>query len=511
MEKCSVCKKKFYSTEAFKFHLKTHTVTNSLQCVECKKTFSQYKHFEVHQRIHFLENQLKSKTRSQISEKTFQCSICFKGFSLLKQLEAHKRIHVLEKRFFKCTVCGIIFTQPHILRSHMEIHKTANLFVCKACDRTFTKADELLTHMKSHPVVVVSPPPKCDLCGKYTTNMKNHMNLMHPKSEETFICGVCGMKFNQCAKLEVHMKIHTEYRLKKCHVCGEGFKRAAALRKHTLTHMKEKMFGCKICGRTMTKLPIFICHVRIHTGERPHECKVCGERFRFSSTLFYHMQAHVGERPHSCAICEKRFIHMRHLTKHMSTMHVKKTSSDPTPTQGSWWQMQHKTSLYSKSLKFTLKKIQISERKTRNKQRHSPCSAQCQMCEKTFLNLDRLNFHLRNLHPEVKFNYDDSSFTCMLCQRTFQTNKTFSYHMDKIHEIGRVSERLKGRRFQCDVCEKLCGSKASLTKHASKHKLDFSYTCGVCGGHFPCCEVLTQHMELEHFDKDHVDATEGAD
>ncbi|XP_067655215.1 zinc finger protein 26-like [Haliotis asinina] len=507
MEKCSVCKKTFYSPEAFKHHLKTHTATNSLQCVECKKTFSQYKHFEVHQRIHFLENQLKTKSHSLISDRNFECSICFKGFSLLKQLEAHKRIHVLENRFFKCTVCGIIFTQPHILNSHMEVHRTASVFICKACNRTFTKADELLTHMKSHPVVMVSPPPKCGICGKYTTNIKKHKHLLHPKPEETFICGVCGMKFNECEQLEVHMKIHTENSLKKCHVCSEGFKGATAYRKHLLTHMEEKLFVCKVCGRTMRKLPIFICHVRIHTGRRPHLCKVCGERFRFSSNLFHHMQTHIGARPHSCAICSKRFIHMRHLKKHMSAVHVKKTTESK-QTERSWWPRERKTFHFSKSMKCNLKKNTFCEKKIRNSKMLSAYSTQCKMCEKRFPTTNHLNFHMRNLHPEVKFNFEDSSFTCMLCQRTFQTNKTFTYHMVKIHEISQVSKSLKGKLFQCDICEKKCSSKASLTRHASKHKSDFSYSCGVCGSSFLSCKTLTQHMEHKHFNT--VDRPEGA-
>lgn len=79
----------------------------------------------------------------------------------------------------------------------------------------------------------------------------------------------------------------------------------------------------------------------------------------------------------------------------------------------------------------------------------------CAECNKQFINLSRLNYHIQNVHSEPTFHCDQ-------CSKMFRSKVNFSRHM-RIHS--------NEKPFQCPHCAFVSNNSANLTSHVrSVHK-----------------------------------------
>lgn len=122
--------------------------------------------------------------------------------------------------------------------------------------------------------------------------------------------------------------------------------------------------------------------MKIHTGVRPHACNICPKSFIQATQLRAHMFNHTGENGFSCSICDRSFSRKARLDAHMKKGQHSgartKIKSDEEPHQSS-----------------TGKKMSIVKKKlTAEVDGVNPTETTCDICYKTFKNLDNLVRHM---------------------------------------------------------------------------------------------------------------------
>lgn len=66
------------------------------------------------------------------------------------------------------------------------------------------------------------------------------------------------------------------------------------------THTSKKLFGCDICGKRFSQKYRLDMHRVTHTSEEPFQCNICGRSFERKSTWQRHLYDHKGDDiPHN--------------------------------------------------------------------------------------------------------------------------------------------------------------------------------------------------------------------
>ncbi|KAF3707387.1 Zinc finger protein 516 [Channa argus] len=109
---------------------------------------------------------------------------------------------------FCCTICGQVFPQVLLLKSHMKRHRSSQDHGCRICGRRFRQAWFLQSHMRIHRV-------KGHLKGSKSNETPATINgvLQDPASlinEECLyeLCAGCGNFFCDRKTLRIHEKLH---------------------------------------------------------------------------------------------------------------------------------------------------------------------------------------------------------------------------------------------------------------------------------------------------------------
>ncbi|KAM4539712.1 zinc finger protein 516-like [Odontesthes bonariensis] len=109
---------------------------------------------------------------------------------------------------FSCTICGQVFPQVLLLKSHMKRHRGSQDHGCRICGRRFRQAWFLQSHMRIHRVKAQlrgsksnEPPATINGVPQDLTSLTNEECLYE-------LCAGCGNFFYDRKTLRIHEKLH---------------------------------------------------------------------------------------------------------------------------------------------------------------------------------------------------------------------------------------------------------------------------------------------------------------
>ncbi|KAK5110949.1 hypothetical protein LTR62_005487 [Meristemomyces frigidus] len=344
-----------------------------------------------------------------------------------------------------------------------------------------------------------SPVPSTPLSAVYS--IAETAATSTSKRPKIFACEMCAKTFDRPARVQIHMRSHTNERPFVCSEvgCGKTFLRNEHLTRHTVdVHSEKRDHVCThpigrndvgeelTCGKTFTTATRLRRHIAAHEAKEETTCSFagCGKLFRKQETLQGHIKTeHLNEKPFQCSYVDRA---------------VEGETEGP-ECQAS----------------FT-KAEQLKQHIARD---HSGARYFCDMCSSTSLLLhschtDQLlapvgfqtyadmQTHIRTTHPP----------TCTQCGVQCETNRALKAHMDIEHSA--LLDR------QTHVCEwPGCGrgfTKAGNLKvhYQSVHKKTRSFVCGEhdlsghakvggwngqgCGAAFGTKGSLGDHIRTRH-------------
>ena len=157
---------------------------------------------------------------------------------------------------------------------------------------------------------------ECPFCMKKFPNIKQHIENMHPETEEN-PSHVEKNESKQEKEVLIKNKKAKGTKRIECKFCKKLVRNLTHLKEHERIHTGDKPFHCIFCNKSFSRLQNLRQHKRIHTGEKSFNCSICNKSFARISNLTQHKDSHTGEKNYACTFCDKifRLIQFRHMSK----------------------------------------------------------------------------------------------------------------------------------------------------------------------------------------------------
>lgn len=229
---CGVCGRSFPLLSSLSQHMRRHTREKPYKCPYCEHRAAQKGSLKAHIRSHklglFSQNSSEKKEDGDqekkdvpdipdpheiisTTDKTHTINGKLKKKACKKKVKSKDGIEAgdaADSEPFSCTICGQVFPQVLLLKSHMKRHRGSQDHGCHICGRRFRQAWFLQSHMRIHRV-------KAQLHGSKSTEPPATINGIpqDPASltnEECLyeLCASCGNFFYDRKTLRNHEKLH---------------------------------------------------------------------------------------------------------------------------------------------------------------------------------------------------------------------------------------------------------------------------------------------------------------
>ena len=208
--------------------------------------------------------------------------------------------------YFKCDLCGSLFSQSQSVKIHIARIHHASLkqdFDCGTCGKSFLDVKYLKLHIRT-----IHKNHICHHCLKTfirEQHLKNHMNFVHHEGPTTFP------------------------KDSKCHNCGKSFAQVEALKLHIQMVQDEKNHKYILREKSFTSKD----HLKTHFQEKHHNNAVHLDR-KYHKKMSHQAESYkmpiVGgedQTDNECELCGKSFTLAGNLTKHKQIIHAGQTQN----------------------------------------------------------------------------------------------------------------------------------------------------------------------------------------
>ncbi|KAL7012618.1 hypothetical protein ACKWTF_014960 [Chironomus riparius] len=266
-----------------------------------------------------------------------------------------------------------------------KIHKNLTPYLCGLCGCKFKNIGRLNVHMRLKHNFGRNHEFICDFDGRIFTN-KSCFNAHMGSHRSNVVCEICKLEMKFLSLKDHMIAVHSDKRKYKCHLCPKNFKLPSVLKNHLRSHDKQ------------------------------FECKICGKKVRNGQDLKFHIkQFHENPRSFKCEICEKGFFDKGNLKKHLKT-HDKNRDKAYKCDRCS----------YSSDNKAHYKLHQDYHARWDAKISKAPNPVKCKICFLMLRNKTNLKNHMKSVHPK-------DLFQCDLCAMFSKTRHNLAKHMRNMH------------------------------------------------------------------------------
>ncbi|XP_037330894.2 zinc finger protein 516-like [Pungitius pungitius] len=229
---CGVCGRSFPLLSSLSQHMRRHTREKPYKCPYCEHRTAQKGSLKAHIRSHKLglfSHDLSDKGgaggREQkddpetpdrpesvsASDKAQDVNTKVKKKATKKKVKGKDAIALSDgpdDGSCTCSICGQVFPQVLLLKSHMKRHRNSQDHGCRICGRRFRQAWFLQSHMRIHRVKAQlrggksnEPPATINGVPQDPASLANEECLFE-------LCAGCGNFFNDRKTLRTHEKLH---------------------------------------------------------------------------------------------------------------------------------------------------------------------------------------------------------------------------------------------------------------------------------------------------------------
>lgn len=231
---CGVCGRSFPLLSSLSQHMRRHTREKPYKCPYCEHRTAQKGSLKAHIRSHklgLLSHNLSDKEGdgdegqkedaditdppeiNSPPEKAPNINGKIKKKTTKKKVKGKATIEVNDggdDGSFSCTICGQVFPQVLLLKSHMKRHRGSQDHGCRICGRRFRQAWFLQSHMRIHRVKAQlrgsksnEPPATINGIPQDPASLMNEECLYE-------LCAGCGNFFFDRKTLQMHEKLHKQ-------------------------------------------------------------------------------------------------------------------------------------------------------------------------------------------------------------------------------------------------------------------------------------------------------------
>ena len=332
-------------------------------------------------------------------------------------------------------------------------------------------------------------------CPTPVTSLSSKASPRFPSNLKTIPCSFpdCDKMFNRLAKLNQHLRSHTNTRPFVCPhpPCTKDFLRDSHLKHHIKSaHSNVREYVCprEGCGKSFVTGTRLRKHNAVHEGQDKFRCQVtgCGQSFRKHGTLQRHVTVvHEGKKPYICQLLDEKGV------------------SCGAGFQSAGMLKSHEGRVHG-STRFYC--VVCSPEGPENVER------------KGFSTYAALQAHTASEHPP----------TCLECGLRCASNRELKVHVEVQHGSLGVDER---RTHACpeNGCGRAFTSKGNLTTHIQKVHAGKRFVCGsvdlndlhkiegwdgsdACGRAYTSKLSLEEHIRTAHLGLDRArKESKGAD
>ena len=231
-----------------------------------------------------------------------------------------------------------------------------------------------------------------------------------------------------CHSKQCHKTFPTPYRLKRHEACHSDMNplsddcksdtqiKIENVDEHEKGLILTTLFKCKICSQTFTTKHQRDYHkVKEHSTDS-YECKICGEKFIKRHQLkYHHVKSHSGGS-FDCTKCEAKFD-----TRHKLDYHRKIKHGSDNPAR----QKQYKCNECDKS-------FPTQYRLKRHTSLHTGVKPVCcDHCGEGFYTQSKLKQHVNVVHLKL------ATTTCDICKKSFTDLDGLALHKKRVHTEGK--------------------------------------------------------------------------